>query len=297
MTTHFSNLVYHDPPFEERDVMIELPEAIVLARQINQTLGGKQIRQAIANHTPHKFAWYSGDPAEYNNLLAGKTMGTAVAFGGEVEITVNGLRLVISVPLRYHEVGKRLPAKHQLLLEFSDGTAVTGTVQMWGWLLCVREGEKIEFAEYHQGRERPSPLSDAFDQAYFDRLFANCGKLSAKAFLATEQRIPGLGNGVLQDILWTANIHPRRKLATLSTAEIEQLYHAVKTVLHAMASRGGRDTERDLLGRAGGYQTILSKNSIGTPCPACGTTIKKENYLGGSIYVCEGCQKTTGLNR
>lgn|GEM_PF-2077218 len=30
-----------------------------------------------------------------------------------------------------------------------------------------------------------------------------------KAFLATEQRIPGLGNGVLQDILWTARIHPK----------------------------------------------------------------------------------------
>jgi formamidopyrimidine-DNA glycosylase len=43
--------------------------------------------------------------------------------------------------------------------------------------------------------------------------------LSAKAFLATEQRIPGLGNGVLQDILFTAGIHPKRKMAAISEEE------------------------------------------------------------------------------
>ena len=35
---------------------------------------------------------------------------------------------------------------------------------------------------------------------------------SAKAFLATEQRIPGLGNGCLQDILFRAGLNPRKKL-------------------------------------------------------------------------------------
>ncbi|MCQ4762422.1 hypothetical protein NE555_17590, partial [Alistipes onderdonkii] len=41
-----------------------------------------------------------------------------------------------------------------------------------------------------------SPLGDGFDAAYFDRLVAGAKpNLSAKAFLATEQRIPGLGNG------------------------------------------------------------------------------------------------------
>ena len=35
--------------------MIELPEAIVLAKQINQTLKGREIKRAIANYSPHKF--------------------------------------------------------------------------------------------------------------------------------------------------------------------------------------------------------------------------------------------------
>ena len=53
--------------------MIELPEAVVLARQVTETLAGKRIANAIANTSPHKFAWYAGDPAHYNDRLAGRT--------------------------------------------------------------------------------------------------------------------------------------------------------------------------------------------------------------------------------
>lgn len=116
-------------------------------------------------------------------------------------------------------------------------------------------------------------------------------KLSAKAFLATEQRIPGLGNGVLQDILWSARIHPKRKMSEISSQAVDAMYEAVKGVLAQMTAQGGRDTERDLFGNPGGYQTVLSKNTVGKPCPVCGTRIQKEPYMGGSIYVCEGCQR------
>ena len=273
--------------------MIELPEAVVLAEQVTSTLQGKRIVTAVANHSPHKWAWYTGDPARYNDLLAGKTIGTATAYAGNVEIEAGDVMLLISTPLRYHAHGDKLPRKHQLLLNFADSTAVTATVQMWGSLFCYPQGEKGGFEDYYRARERPSPLSDQFDRAYFATLFGDeTAKLSAKAFLATEQRIPGLGNGVLQDILWTARIHPRRKMAELSAEEIDGMFNAVVSVLRKMTAQGGRDTERDLFGQPGGYRTVLSRNTVGKPCPACGATIKKEAYLGGSIYYCPGCQAT-----
>ncbi len=272
--------------------MIELPEAAVLAKQINQTLIGKQIKKAVANQSPHRFAWYTGDPAEYNQRLAGKVIRNAAAFGNHIEIHVDDMLLVLSTPIRYHAAGEKPPAKHQLLLEFVDRTAVSCSVQMWGVLFCFEQNEKGGLPDYHIARAKPSPLSDAFDRAYFDSLFdENTTELSAKAFLATEQRIPGLGNGVLQDILWTAEIHPRQRMVRLSRKETSQMYRAVKSVLRKMTEQGGRDTERDLFGCPGSYRTILSKNTVGKPCPACGTLIRKEPYLGGSIYVCEGCQQ------
>src|SRR5512145_2574134 len=102
--------------------MIELPEASVLAEQITATLAGKKIVRAAANQSPHKFAWFSGDPAHYNHLLAGKTISHANAFGNHVEVQADEMLLVLSTNLHYHPKGEKPPKKLQLLLEFSDST-------------------------------------------------------------------------------------------------------------------------------------------------------------------------------
>ncbi|MCL6590943.1 MAG: hypothetical protein K6U80_13445 [Firmicutes bacterium] len=65
----------------------------------------------------------------------------------------------------------------------------------------------------------------------------------------------------------------------------------VQEVLAEMARLGGRDTEKDLFGKNGGYRTVMNKNNAGLPRPACSEMIKKKNYLGGSIYYCPGCQR------
>ena len=163
---------------------------------------------------------------------------------------------------------------------------------MYGGLWCFKEGE-FHNPYYNTARCKPSPLSDRFDGAYFDCLITapEVQKLSAKAFLATEQRIPGLGNGVLQDILYIARIHPKRRIDTLTNDERKALFHSVKSTLKEMTIQGGRDTTKDLFGRPGRYQTKLSQATVGKPCPVCGGTILKQAYMGGSIYFCDGCQK------
>ena len=115
--------------------------------------------------------------------------------------------------------------------------------------------------------------------------------MSAKAFLATQQRIPGLGNGVLQDILLNAKIHPKKKINTLSEEQRKELFDSLKSTLAEMTDAGGRDTEKDLFGNPGGYRTKLGKNNKLLICPNCGGGVKKEAYMGGSIYFCEQCQE------
>ena len=48
--------------------MIELPEAIVLARQIDAALSGKRILNVTFAHTPHKLAWYYGNTQDYQSF-------------------------------------------------------------------------------------------------------------------------------------------------------------------------------------------------------------------------------------
>ena len=75
--------------------------------------------------------------------------------------------------------------------------------------------------------------------------------MSAKAFSGCARGIPGLGNGRLQDILFQAGIHPKRKVLTLSDCEQNVLWKQVRMVLQAMTEQGGRDTEKDLFGNPG----------------------------------------------
>ncbi|PPD58461.1 zinc finger domain-containing protein [Dehalogenimonas etheniformans] len=272
--------------------MIELPEASVLATQLRESIVGKQIVDVITARSPHKFAWYFGDPKEYVRLLVGKIIDGVTSYGGQVEVSAADARILFSdgVNLRYFEKGDMVPDKHQLLLNFDDRTFLVGSVQMYGGLSAFRDGENVN-PYYVLAKSKPSPLSKEFDEAYFDALFDDkASRLSLKACLATEQRIPGLGNGVLQDILYNAKLHPKTKAAALSTEEKKILFISIKSTLSEMAAQGGRDTENDLFGKAGGYKTKLSKNTVGQPCPVCKTEIKKESYLGGSIYYCPRCQ-------
>ncbi len=273
--------------------MIELPEAIVLSKEINEALTGKTVISATAGHSPHKFAWYHKDPQHYHNLMAGKTIKKAINLGGFVRIDISEdiiLLLSEGIRIRYIPEGDQVPQKHQLLLEFTDHSSLACSVQMYGGLVAFRDGE-YDNDYYGAARNKPSPLSDAFDEEYFVRLKSNSSdKLSLKAFLATEQRIPGLGNGVLQDILFNAKLHPKKKMESLDDKDSISLFSSIKSTLEEMADSGGRDTEQDIFGYSGNYKTILSKNTVGTPCPVCGSTIEKQAYMGGSIYFCPGCQ-------
>jgi formamidopyrimidine-DNA glycosylase len=273
--------------------MLEIPESANLSRRIGETLSGKTIQNVKAAFSPHKFAWYSGDPENYHSLLSGKKITGAAPAGGMTEIFAEDCRIVFSdgVSARYFAPGSSLPKKHQLLIGFEDFSAIVCTVQMYGGMLAFRDIE-ADNPYYLGSKAKPSPLCAQFDKSYFLSLYGdNCGKLSAKAYLATGQRIPGLGNGVLQDILFRAKIHPKRKMSALSGDELEALYRSVKDTLFDMAARGGRDTECDLFGTPGGYKTILSKNTALSPCPVCGGKIIKEAYLGGSVYFCPVCQR------
>lgn len=274
--------------------MLEIPESYFVAKELSQRIKGKVIKNVYANSSPHSFAWYFGDPNDYAALLIGKTIGNTDAYAGQVEIKVQEERILFGdgINIRLFTPDEKLPAKHQLLIEFEDGYSLVGSVQMYGGLWAFHDGQN-ENPYYLVAKEKPSPLNQEFDRNYFNSLmdFDKAPSLSAKAFLATEQRIPGLGNGVLQDILYNAGLHPKRKLKDITAEEMNTLFEAVKFTLKEMADKGGRDTEKNIYGKNGGYITKLSKNTLGKPCPACGTPIKKENYLGGSIYYCERCQK------
>ena len=277
--------------------MIELPESRHLAAQIKEHLLGKTVANVEANKSPHGFAWFNGDPAGYHARLTGKTITGTNAYGGMAEIVfetgADEMRLVLNdgVNIRYFSQGEKLTDKHQLHVEFDDFSSLVCSVQMYGGLFLLDDTDQSN-GYYLSSKTKISPLSEENDEDYFFGLMKSVKQnLSVKAFLATEQRFPGLGNGVLQDILFNAKVHPRRKLETLTQREKEAVYQSVRQTLFDMTAGGGRDTEKDIFGCPGGYKTKLSAKTKNAPCPVCGGAIVREAYLGGNVYFCPVCQK------
>ncbi|MCL1871485.1 MAG: hypothetical protein FWF90_13890 [Promicromonosporaceae bacterium] len=273
--------------------MLEIPEAATLARQARDTLVGREIVSAVAGSSPHGFAFYTGDPSTYGPRLTGQRITGATSSAGYLELATDDWNLAFfdGARVRLVDAGAARPAKHQLLCELDDGRALVTTVQMYAGILLLPDPEWDDDPYYDAARTAPSPLTGAFTVAHLRALAAEARPaLSAKALLATEQRIPGLGNGCLQDVLFTAGVHPRRKVRTLDDADLVRLHRAVVDVLTAMTDGGGRDTERDLFDRPGGYATLLSAKTLERPCPVCGSGIVRTAYLGGNVYFCPVCQ-------
>ncbi len=89
-----------------------------------------------------------------------------------------------------------------------------------------REGEDRLFKAAFFGRALFLPFCEVFVERDQRRAFVAGAKLklTAKTFLAAERRIPGLGNGVLQGILFQACIYLKRMFAALDEGVAERLF-------------------------------------------------------------------------
>lgn len=273
--------------------MLELPESYTIAKQMEQTLKDKVISYVEVLHTPHKFAFFHGERERFKEFLEGQRITGATYHGGMIELDTEEYMIIFADGARpqFYEDKKKFPKKHQFCIQFDDETAIYVSIQMYGIIHVFPQGQDTE-GYYISSSTKRTPLMDEFTYEHFKNLYqAEDKKMSAKAFLATKQRIPGIGNGVLQDILWDAGIDPRFDMKDANEEDMLSLYHSIKKVLKEMARQGGRDTEKDLFGNKGGYVTQLSKNSLYEPCMRCGHEIHKANYMGGTVYFCEGCQK------
>lgn len=272
--------------------MIEIPESTIISRQAAGMLTGRRIAKVIPATSPHKFTWYNGDPAGYPEVLEGRSIEAVDGYGAFIDLVMDkNTHFLISdgAIMRYCQAGESHPVKHQQLLVLDDGSFLVFTVAMYGGIYAFQGAYDNP---YYQGSiHKLNPLAEAFDEVYFESMIRGLKKdLSAKALLATEQRIPGLGNGVVQDILYNAGIHPKRKVSALGDLEKSDLLYSMKGTLANMVEWGGRDTEKDFFGNWGGYKVLLSKNTYKEPCPNCGHEIVREAYLGGTVYYCPVCQ-------
>lgn len=107
------------------------------------------------------------------------------------------------------------------------------------------------------------------------------------AMLRDQRVVAGIGRGYADDILHRAKLSPYRSLTSLEAPERDRLIRAVDDVLsEAIEVERGRPA--GLPPKLGDHFTVHGRS--GTPCPACGTELRRVSYQSHEVTYCPACQ-------
>ena len=275
--------------------MPELPEATIIARQIDNELRGALIKGVhvaqpkCLNLLPEQFAM----------TLTGTQLEGAVARGKWIEIQTDApcrlcLNLGMGGEILLHPAGDDLPARWAVRLELADGRQVSIGFWWFGYVHLVERAATdaggVPGRPHPIDELGPSPLE--LQPAEFAAIVSASPRAGIKSILLDQRRISGIGNVTVQDPLWMAGVHPMRKAGTLSQTEVQALYEALRDRIEAAIARSGSRHEQDLHGQYGnwGLADYYVGYRTGDPCPRCGTPVAKIRSGSTSTYICPACQ-------
>ena len=105
-------------------------------------------------------------------------------------------------------------------------------------------------------------------------------RTALKARLLDQRRVAGLGNLLVDEILWRMGLDPAREAGSLGRAEQERLAEAIRSTVAALADRGGSHTGDLHLARVRGGS-----------CPRDGELLERRTIGGRTTYSCPRHQR------
>jgi formamidopyrimidine-DNA glycosylase len=192
----------------------------------------------------------------------GPTLGLHLGMTGRV--IVDGA--AAGEPLLYAS-NRENPAWHRFTIRFRDGGA-----------LALRDPRRLGAVELDPDEDRLGPDAFTVNAA---RLRATIGnrRTAIKAALMNQAAIAGLGNLLVDEILWRAGIAPTRSAATLERVEEGRLARSISTTLRVLGRRGGSHTG-----------DLMAARHPGAFCPRDGAPLRRETVGGRTTYWCPAHQ-------
>ena len=277
---------------------IELPEAKILAKQMDKELRGKRVKSSHLKDCEklQKIGFVNKEIKAFDQLVDGK-IESITSRGNVIRVKLDNKTNLLLSPeyggrVTYHASEKTVPDKLHLRVDFSDNTVLAVRLTGMGVIHALKDNELERSYVYRRDflSEVPSPIDEQdFTLERFLKLLANRKQVMKSLLVGKEAVVVGLGNSAYQDIIYKARIHPRRKASELNKEEKCALYNAVKHVVRQRIKLGGKDKFVDLYGKQGGYTPAMGSH-IGV-CPTCGASIERLSLWGGQTYFCSKCQR------
>ena len=268
--------------------MPELPDLEAIVNVLSRVIVGQRVEEVEV-----------GQPLtirrplpEFVALLEGNTFRQVARRGKFLLFTfdsghVLAINLMLSGRLQYCTPRERKRAKTCFIFHLSgDQQLRYFDPRLMGKVYLVEDGRLDLIPRFTE--MGPEALGEEVTLEVFrERLRRHPGQI--KNILVNDTFLAGIGNAYADETLFEARINPYRKRPSLSPAEVEALYRAMRSVLtEAMpivAARMGDDISlkiRDFL-------KVHDKG--GQPCPRCGSTISQIQANQRLTNFCRSCQK------
>ena len=146
-------------------------------------------------------------------------------------------------------------------------------------ILAIIDPRRLGGVELNPDETRLGP--DAFGLAKRQLAAALEGSRTAlKARLLDQRRVAGLGNLLVDEILWRSGLDPAREAGSLGEAEQAQLANGIRSTVAELAERGGAHTGDLHLARVRGGS-----------CPRDGELLDRRTIGGRTTYSCPQHQR------
>jgi len=257
--------------------MPELAEVEFYRRRWNPGLGARIDRVLVH---PKAGVFKTSDPAEIVRHLAGATLISSETAAKQMLFRASGdgwlgIHLGMTGELTVQPVGHVPRKSDHLVLEQRDRALVFSDPRMFG---------RVQF---HVGSEAPdwwtsiapAVLSAGFIVGAVSVFLRRRARTPIKAVLLMQEKFPGIGNWMADEILWRAAIHPKRPAGSLTPAEIKTLHRETRWVAaHALKIIGSADTAT--LPDPPKTWLFLHRWEDGGKCPKTGVPLLREE-IGG----------------
>ncbi len=268
--------------------MPELAE-VELSRRIWEPALGARIERVSLHERCRVFR--GTDVARLRSALEGSVLKESAAHGKQMIFAIAasrrktphawmGIHLGMEGSLHLLERGAE-PGKH-------DHLALHGR----GQTLIFRDIRHFGRVILHEGAEAPSWWRDLppvltgtlFTRSLLEEFLTRRKRAPLKAVLLMQERFPGVGNWMADEILWRARLHPRRAAGSLSNAQQQTLWREVRHVC--------RDSLRKIAPDWSYPDTWLFPHrwKDGGDCPRCGMGLTRETVGGRTTCWCPRCQ-------
>ena len=263
--------------------MPELAE-VEHSRRVWECGRGKKILSVTVNNTSSP-VWRGAPATRVKEVLSGKCFTGSEAhgkqmlfrFGREVWI---GIHLGMTGELRIERAAYQIRKHDHLVLRQAGQCLVFSDQRRFG-RLRFSQGTA---APIWWSKLSPPILSRGFTAALVADFCHRRKGSPLKSLLLMQQRFPGIGNWMADEILWRARLYPKLRAGQLPAAGITKLYRSIRSVTASAVDLLSKDWELP------DNWLFRHRWNKGGKCPRCRTLLIREKIGGRTSCWCPVCQ-------